>query len=113
MPLYDLSMVRSVSGGDEVFIKKMVHLFIETVPPGVADLQDALQKQEWQRIGKVAHKLKSTIDSMGISALKDDIRQIENSGRHEKETELLPPVVERVAHIIDRCIAQLKADFYL
>jgi len=32
--LYDLTMVRSVSGGDEGFIKKMVQLFIETVPPG-------------------------------------------------------------------------------
>jgi len=30
--LYDLSMVQSVSGGDESFIKKMVALFIETVP---------------------------------------------------------------------------------
>jgi PAS domain S-box-containing protein len=112
-PLYDLSMVRSVSGGDEVFIKKMVHLFIETVPPGVADLQDALQKQEWQRIGKVAHKLKSTIDSMGISALRDDIRQIENNGRHQKDTALLPPVVDRVAHTIHLCIQQLKTDFPL
>jgi CheY-like chemotaxis protein len=111
--LYDLSMVRSVSGGDEAFIKKMVQLFIETVPPGLSDLQEALAKQEWQQMGKVAHKLKSTIDSMGIVALKDDIRVIENNGKHEKDTDALPPLIKNVTEVINACIVQLKKDFAL
>ncbi len=109
--LYDLTMVKSVSGGDDAFIKKMVQLFIETVPPGLADLHDALNKQEWPRMGKIAHKLKSTIDSMGISVLKDDIRLIENNGKLEKDTAELAPLVTRVSDTIGQCIDQLKADF--
>ncbi len=112
-PLYDLSMVKSVSGGDDAFIKKMVQLFIETVPPGLSDLHDAFQKQEWQRMGKIAHKLKSTIDSMGISTLKDDIRLIENNGKHEQDTAGMGPLVERVASVINACIGQLRVDFGL
>ena len=112
-PLYDLSMVRAVSGGDESFIKKMVQLFIETVPPGLTDLQDAMGKQEWIRVGKIAHKLKSTIDSMGIAIIKDEIRLIEANGKNEKETDILPPVVKRVTDIIQLCIDQLKTDFSL
>ena len=111
--LYDLSMVRSVSGGDEAFIKKMVQLFIDTVPPGLADLQEALTAQQWQRMGKIAHKLKSTIDSMGIAVLRDDIRLIENNGKHEKDTDSLPPYIHKVSEIIGKCIAQLKQDFSL
>jgi PAS domain S-box-containing protein len=111
--LYDLSMVRSVSGGDETFIKKMVQLFIDTVPAGLVDLQQALQAGEWQKMGKVAHKLKSTIDSIGISSLHGEIRTIENSGKHEKDTDSLPPLVEKVTTIINTCIAQLKHDFEL
>ena len=110
-PLYDLSMVRSVSGGDETFIKKMVQLFIETVPPGLHDLQEAHGKQDWQRMGKIAHKLKSTIDSMGIVCLKDDIRLIENNGKHGIDTGNMAPLVKRVTDIINECIVQLKADF--
>lgn len=112
-PLYDLSMVRAVSGGDESFIQKMVLLFIETVPPGLQDLADALANKEWQRLGKVAHKLKSTIDSMGIVSLKDDIRTIELNGKHEKETDALAPLVEKVLATIHDCISQLKVDFAL
>ncbi len=112
-PLYDLTMVRTVSGGDESFIKKMVHLFIETVPPGLADLQDAMGKQEWTRVGKIAHKLKSTIDSMGITIIKDEIRLIESNGKNEKDTDGLAPVVKKVTDIIQQCIQQLKIDFSL
>ncbi len=111
--LYDLSMVRSVSGGDEGFINKMVQLFIETVPPGVKDLKEAHDQQEWQRMGKIAHKLKSTVDSMGIVSLKDDIRLIEHNGKHEKDTSTLLPYINRVTTIINDCILQLKADFSL
>ncbi len=111
--LYDLTMVRSVSGGDEAFIKKMVQLFIETVPPGLADLQEALAGQQWQKMGKIAHKLKSTIDSMGISALKDEIRLIENNGRYEKDLEGLPELSNKVTTVISDCIVQLKRDFSL
>ncbi len=111
--LYDLSMVRSVSGGDEEFIKKMVQLFIDTVPPGLVDLHEALAEQQWQRMGKIAHKLKSTIDSIGISALKDDIRFIENSGKHEKDTDSVAPLINKVTEVINECIIQLKRDFSL
>ena len=109
--LYDLSMVRAVSGGDEAFIKKMVLLFIETVPPGVQDLHEALQQQDWVRLGKIAHKLKSTVDSMGITLIKDDIRLVENNGKHATDTEQLGPVVSRIATVIQQCIAQLQIDF--
>jgi CheY-like chemotaxis protein len=111
--LYDLSMIRSVSGGDETFIKKMVQLFIETVPPGLTDLHNALLKQEWQRIGKIAHKLKSTIDSMGIVAVKEEIRFIEISGKHETDTEAMPAFIDKVTAVINECIVQLKSDFSL
>ncbi|HTL10557.1 MAG TPA: ATP-binding protein, partial [Chitinophagaceae bacterium] len=113
MSLYDLSMVRSVSGGDEAFIKKMVQLFIETVPPGLKDLHEACSKGEWQRVGKVAHKLKSTVDSMGITMVKDDIRLIETNGKHEVDTAGLAPLAEKVSAVIYDCIAQLKTDFAL
>jgi HPt (histidine-containing phosphotransfer) domain-containing protein len=106
-------MVRSVSGGDEGFIKKMVQLFIETAPPTVTELQQATQDQQWERVGKLAHKLKSTIDSMGVSTLKEDIRTIEANGKHQQDTDAVPPLVKKVTEVVTACIAQLKADFGL
>jgi CheY-like chemotaxis protein len=111
--LYDLTMVRSVSGGDETFIKKMVQLFIETVPPSLNDLHEAMNLQQWERVGKVAHKLKSTVDSMGIISLKEDIRSIEANGKQQQNTDTIPGLVQKVDDVVNACIRQLKTDFSL
>jgi HPt (histidine-containing phosphotransfer) domain-containing protein len=111
--LYDLTMVNSVSGGDEAFIKKMIELFVETVPPSLVELQDAVEQQQWDKVSKVAHKLKSTIDSMGISSLKDEIRTIEANGKQQQNVDVIPVLVQKVNEVVNVCIVQLKADFSL
>ncbi len=63
-------MVEAVSGGDGAFIKKMIALFIETVPQNVEALKQSLQSGNWEQVAKMAHKLKSTVDSMGIVSIK-------------------------------------------
>ena len=111
--LYDLTLVESISGGDQGFIKKMLQLFVDTMPQNVGELQSALQQENWEMVGKQAHKMKSTIDSMGISLLKEDIRAVESNGKNKTNLELIPALVTKVADIIQKCIVQIKNDFSL
>ncbi|MBS1934931.1 MAG: Hpt domain-containing protein [Bacteroidetes bacterium] len=108
--LYDLSMVQSVSGGDESFIKKMVALFIETVPKNVGELNEAFNQENWDQVSKLAHKLKSTVDSMGIKSLKTEIREVESFAKQKESLEKIPGLIEKINLIIDQCIHQLQAD---
>ena len=107
--LYDLTMIQSVSGGDEEFIKKMIALFIETVPNNIREMSEAAGQQDWDLAGKLAHKLKSTIDSMGIKSVRDDIRKIESLCKEKKQLEEVPALVTRVDHVIVACMEQLRA----
>ena len=108
--LYDLSMVQSVSGGDEGFIKKMVALFIETVPQNVNDLKKALQEENWDQVGKTAHKLKSTVDSMGIKSIRQEIRTVEANSKQKQSLEEIPALVATIDAVIGDCIGQLRAE---
>jgi PAS domain S-box-containing protein len=108
--LYDLSMVQSVSGGDEGFIKKMVSLFIETVPQNVEELKKATEAENWEQVGKLAHKLKSTVDSMGIKSIRQDIRTLEMNAKQLQSIQDIPGLVSRVDTVIYDCIEQLKAE---
>lgn len=111
--LYNLAMVYSIAGGDESFVKRMLQLFLDTMPVSLQELQRETDQQNWTQVGKLAHKMKSTIDSMGITSLKDTIRQIEQSGKKGEHTEQLPAQVGLVASIMNACIAQVKKDFSL
>jgi len=108
--LYDLSMVQSVSGGDEGFIKKMVALFIETVPQNVLELKKALNEENWDQVGKTAHKLKSTIDSMGIKSLRQEIRSVEMNAKQKESLQELPTLIGTIDSVIKECIIQLQTE---
>jgi PAS domain S-box-containing protein len=108
--LYDLSMVQSVSGGDEEFIRKMVALFIETVPQNVEELGKAVEAGQWDQVAKLAHKLKSTVDSMGIKSLRQEIRTMEANAKQKQALEQMPSLLATIRSVIGDCIVQLQTE---
>lgn len=107
--LYDLSTIRSISGGDESFVQKMIDLFIETVPQNVEALNKALAEQDWEQVSKMAHKLKSTLDSMGISSVKQDVRTVEQNAKNKESLKDIPALVGNISTTVAACIEQLKS----
>jgi HPt (histidine-containing phosphotransfer) domain-containing protein len=108
--LYDLSLVQSVSEGDVEFLKKMVLLFIKTVPQNVEELRKALQTENWDQVRKMAHKLKSTVDSMGVKSIRDDIRLVESNAKDLKSLQDIPNLVLKIEMVISECIVQLEQE---
>ena len=108
--LYDLSIVESVSGGDAAFIKKMVTLFIKTVPQNVEEMAAAMEAENWDQVRKMAHKLKSTVDSMGIKSIHHQIRLVESNAKQQKSLDEIPPLVRSIEAVISECLEQLKAE---
>jgi len=108
--LYDLTMIQSVSGGDDAFIKKMIRLFIQTVPQNVMELVDATKNENWEQVSKMAHKLKSTIDSMGIRTIHDVIRTVEMHAKNRDQLDRIPELVKQVESVVSSCISQLHSE---
>jgi PAS domain S-box-containing protein len=111
--LYNLSMVESISGGDAEFVKRMIQLFLDTIPPALNDIRAARDEQRWDALGKLAHKLKSTIDSMGIVQLKQIVRTIEANGKNGDNLEETSLLVDQLLAVMEACIRQIKKDFSL
>jgi CheY-like chemotaxis protein len=110
--LYNLAMVNSIAGGDDAFVKRMLQLFLDTIPPSLQEMQAETARQNWEQVSKQAHKMKSTIDSMGIVSLKETIRKIELNGKKGIETGLIPGQVNQVEAIMQQCMEQVRQDFF-
>jgi CheY-like chemotaxis protein/HPt (histidine-containing phosphotransfer) domain-containing protein len=108
--LYDLTMIHSVSGGDASFIKKMVLLFIETVPQNVAELKKSAEAENWDQAAKLAHKLKSTIDSMGIKSIHQEIRLVEANAKQKANLAEMPSLIQKIGSVIANCVEQLHVE---
>ena len=113
MKLYNLAMVESISGGDKEFIQRMLILFLQTVPVTLNEIRSSTDKADWQMLSKLAHKLKSTIDSMGIIELKNDIRVIETGAKNDTDPETLKTLktlVNRVISVMGEVMEQVKGE---
>ncbi len=109
--LYDLTLVKAISGGDEDFVKNMIHLFLETVPAILGQMETSCAERNWELTSKLAHKLKSTIDSLNIYQLQDLIRRIEADGKKGQNIEHMPAAVRQLKKGMNDCIRQVKSDF--
>ena len=108
--LYDLSLIEAVSGGDTDFIRKMIDLFMETVPANVRELNLFFAQENWDGVSKIAHKLKSTLDSMGIQSVKQEIRTIEQSAKNGQNLDLVSMMMHKVTTTVDACVVQLERE---
>lgn len=80
---YDLTVLSRMTGGDKAFLKHMVQLFLTEAPKQVEEMRVAIENQDWTELGKTAHKIKSTIKSMGIHSMVDDALSLEQDGKNQ------------------------------
>ena len=83
------------------------------MPDALREMRESAEAGRWEVLGKLAHKMKSTIDSMGIVRLKQVVRTIENNGKHMVNVEETLPLVENLVSIMEACMSQIKKDFSL
>jgi signal transduction histidine kinase/CheY-like chemotaxis protein len=67
-PLYDLSKLENIAKGNSNFISKMIGLFIAQTPLSMKEMNDAFVRNDFLQISKIAHRMKSSIDNLGIES---------------------------------------------
>ncbi|MET0241949.1 MAG: ATP-binding protein [Flavitalea sp.] len=110
--VYNLAMVEAISGGDKDFVVRMAQLFLDTMPESLNEMKACIQYERWDALGKLAHKMKSTIDSMGIADLKQVIRLIEANGKNGTNDQT-PALVDQVLSVMQTCMDQVRRDYNL
>ena len=109
--LYDLSSLRTMSGGNEVFIKKMLTIFCQQTPQMVIDMVEAHEQKDLEKVAAMAHKIKPSIDNLNINILKQVVRDIEIAGKENRNTEALAEDIATFKTIIGKTIAKMHQEF--
>ena len=107
-PLYDLSKLEQIAKGNQAFIDKMILLFIDQTPKSVLELKAAYAVGDYDKIKALAHRMKPSIDTMGIAILRNEIRDIEKNAANYKASERLNGLITKVADVIEEVINDLK-----
>ena len=104
--LYDLDYLQNIAGDDHKFIDKMVNIFADLTPKAIEEIKNAYAKNDLDTVSKTAHRIKASIDNLGILILKDTIRDIElnaeNYGKGEKLTHLIEYLETNLIEVLNQ-----------
>ncbi len=106
--LYDYEVLVKLSYSNKEFEKRLLHIFIETVPVSIAKLKSAFEQKDLALLKATAHKLKTTVHSMGIQQLQEPVLALENTGHDALENPETVYAVAQVYTTLDAIVQEFK-----
>lgn len=83
--LVDLSYLRELSGDDQSFIQEILVTYLRENPKDIVLLEQALAADDVPQIGKIAHKMKSTYQLLGMHRQQDLALRIEQFAKTKQD----------------------------
>ncbi len=96
----NLSYLRAVSNGNENFILDMVATMKESLPKSITEIQDAVNKNDYSRLGKALHKIGPSLPMLGLDELKIELVDIEDDLKNNRDHKSIPQRVESLCKTI-------------
>lgn len=90
---YDLTYLQQVFHGNDVMVQKIVKLFLDQGPQFGRDMTECVRKSNWRELHPIAHKLKSSVNMLGMSDLLPFVLEIEQRSKFGEGVESLPQLV--------------------
>ncbi len=106
--MYNLEQIEMMSEGNNEFVDKMVNLFIELTPELLNRINTGLIENDYDEIKSAAHKMKPSIDMMGIVSLKNEIRNIEKLALDRVDVVTMKNAIVYLETTLGQVINQLK-----
>ncbi|WP_317165373.1 hybrid sensor histidine kinase/response regulator [Chryseobacterium fistulae] len=110
--LYDLKSIQTLSRGDEIFIKKMLTIFIIQTEQAIPLIEKAFNEKNYIEIAKLIHKIKPSVEGVGIHSIKEEMKLLETKAKEQNgEIDELYALFEKIKHTLNMIIIQLKQEF--
>lgn len=103
----DLSYLRKMAMGDDDIILDTAQVFIREIPKDLEQLEKHFVNQEWEKVGKIAHKIKPNMTYMGMERGRELILDIEKEAKSENISEKFSHQVTEFKQICNRAIDEL------
>ena len=104
----DLSYLENMSGGSKELVKEMVDIFISQVPEFTSEMKSLLAKRDYQSLGMLAHKAKSSVAIMGMEELAKYLKEFELLAKEGKNTESYSDMINKFEADCNTAITELK-----
>lgn len=104
----DLSYLREMSGGNKDLVLEMITIFESQVVEFGQSMDQLLADKQYESLGKLAHKAKSSVSIMGLEQLAQQLKDLENATREGKNIETYAAIVSAFKLETTEAVRELK-----
>ena len=105
-----LSYLHSISKGNTVFEQKMLTTFIAQAGSDLKNLKQALLQKDWETIHLIAHKLKPSLQFVGLDAIHGDVLSLELYAKQKANIDKTAELVSTISTIMELAIEEIKEE---
>jgi HPt (histidine-containing phosphotransfer) domain-containing protein len=110
---YNLAKVYALSDNDPEFVLQIVTLFVTEVPEDLIQIKEGIKKKDHKHAYAFAHKVKPTLDLLGLKVAFEEILQIEAWTKVEGEKKEIKETFKSVKNQVSEAVKELRKDFDL
>lgn len=111
--IYTLDKINEMAEGDNDFVVSVVSVFLEEVPEDLAALENAIASENFEQIGKMAHKIKPNVDLLGMEQTRANAYELEKLGKNQGNLDEIKAKFPLLKKDVEQVIAELQKDFNL
>lgn len=90
----DLTYLKNMSAGNKELVMEMIGIFKDQVAEFAVEMDQLLANKEYELLGRLAHKAKSSISIMGLTDLATELKSFEILAKAGEKTDTFPSFVE-------------------
>lgn len=108
---YNLSKVYALSDNDPDFVNEILQLFISEVPNDIDQIKLGIKNKNYHQAYSFSHKIKPTLDLLGLNSAFEEVLQIEAWTRREGKRKEIKESYKTVSEQVEKAIKEIKKDF--
>ena len=106
----DLNYLNDLSLGSKDFMEDIINSFLKTTPGSIEKMKESLAKQDWQQVGGIAHKLKTSYSFMGMDDMVEASKTLQECGLQAKDLDKIPILLEQMTIAYALAEVELKQE---
>ena len=110
---YNLSKVYALSDNDPEFVMQIIMLFVTEVPQDLKQIETGIKEKDHKQAYAFAHKIKPTLDLLGMTMAYEEILQVEAWTKVEGKKSEIEATFESIQDQVNKAIKEIKKDFNL
>jgi HPt (histidine-containing phosphotransfer) domain-containing protein len=110
---YNLAKVYALSDNDPEFVLQIITLFVSEIPEDLKFVKQGVEEKNHKLAYSYAHKIKPTLDLLGMNVAYEEILQVEAWTKREGKRKEIKEIFKSIEDQVEKAVKEINKDFDL